>query len=121
MRAEDAVKKILFWREIDCSLEATVGQSVPQEVRTGSAARYVESCWQSIPRAPSSNPLTYKFHLQESVTSQKRGRERAKRTPKDPSIHKGHLGSGITDGFCFFHFPFSSFAQFSKMNISAAV
>lgn len=82
MRAEDTVKKILFCRETDCSLEATVGQSVPQEVRTGSAARYVESCWQCVPRAPSSNPLTYRFHLQESVTSQQRCRGRAKRNPQ---------------------------------------
>lgn len=122
VRAEDAVKKILFCREIDCSLEATLGQSVPQEIRKGSAARYIETCWQCVPRAPSSNPLTYKFHLEESVTSEQRCRRRAKRNPQRSLNDKGHLGSGITDDFCFsFIFPLLHLPRFLRWTQVSAV
>lgn len=122
VRAEDAVKKIIFCREIDCSLEATLGQSVPQEIRKGSAARYIETCWQCVPRAPSSNPLTYKFHLEESVTSEQRCRRRAKRNPQRSLNDKGHLGSGITDDFCFsFIFPLLHLPRFLRWTQVSAV
>lgn len=95
-----------------------MGQSVPWEVRTGPAARCAESCWQCVPRAPSSNPLTYRLHLQQSGTRQQRCRGRAKReTSKDPQLTRAALAVELLTIFVFFNFP-SSFAQFSKMNRS---
>lgn len=98
-------------------LEAAVGQSVPWEVRTGPAARCAESCWQCVPRAPSSNPWPTDFTRSTQDTVSK-DVEEGKERPQRPLNWRGLPWQWSYWRFLFSSIFPSSFAQFSKMNRS---